>query len=198
MTISHPPAPGGPVQDPADFGPNPVQSPPVKRTRPTSIWVWLVVIALVLALMLVRMSLFIEAARAQSSDLVSELGDPALADSALTLGAAVSIGVAIGVLALFALIISLVESRLTPPPRPEVTFRIGPAGLTFTVLLLAQHISAVALHVPSVSRTWPVFLFATFVAFLSPLVFPSTRSNIPTYLKALGATVLTGALLCLQ
>lgn len=174
---------------------------PARERSTTSAVVWCVVLALVSALLLVRLPMFVDVAAAAGQEAADALGDAALAAAATTVGAVSAIALHLLVLMVAAVIATLLERWLGPvalrPARGAGRVRLGVAGLVLAVLVLGQQVAALAMGVAAVPRGWQLWVAAIAVAAVAPLAFPAARRSARDYARSLAAAAATGVLLCL-
>ena len=135
--------------------------------------------------------MFVAVAEGALAGEAAALGDPGLAETAVTIGAVSAVVMHVLLLALVAVLASFLGPRALGG-----RLRIGVAGATFAVVVLGQQLAASVLGVASLERSWPVWVAAAAVALLAPAAFPESRASLRSYGTALVATCGVGVLLC--
>ena len=166
-----------------------------RSARSTSVATWGLVLAVAAVLLCMRIPMFVAVAEGALAGEAAALGDPGLAETAVTIGAVSAVVMHVLLLALVAVLATLLE-RFLGPRALGGRLRIGVAGATFAVVVLGQQLAASVLGVASLERSWPVWVAAAAVALLAPAAFPESRASLRSYGTALVATCGVGVLLC--
>jgi len=171
-----------------------------RRAAATSPGAWTLVLAVAIALLCLRIPLFVAVAESAVARQAAALGDPALAGTAVAVGTIAAVAIHVLLLGLGAVLATLLERALGPGSINARALggrlRVGVGGLTFAVIVLGLQVAAVALGVAAVERSWPVWLAGAAVALLAPAAFPVARASARAYARALLASFGTAVLLC--
>lgn len=167
-----------------------------RTARSTSGGTWLLVVALAIALVVIRMPLFIAVAEESLAAETAALGDEGLSGAAIAIGAGAAIALhAIGILLVAA--VATVLERFFGPRALGTRLRLGVGGAALVIIVLGLQIVATATGVAAVERGLPVWLFGALVALSTPLLFPAARGSLRDYARAIIVTGTIGALLCI-
>lgn len=168
-----------------------------RAARTTSIGVWLLVVAVAIVLLLLRLPRFIAVAAGSLATETAALGDEALSDAAIAVGASAAIALhAIGML-LVAAVGTVLERFLGPRALALGRLRLGVGGVAFAVIVLGQQLVATLAGVASVERGLPLWICGAIVALSTPLLFRAARAHPRSYARALVVTGTIGGLLCI-
>ncbi|MGM1028756.1 MAG: hypothetical protein ACQEWM_02650 [Actinomycetota bacterium] len=174
---------------------DPARAAGSRAASSTTLGVWAIVLAAASALLLLRLPAFIAVAQHAVAAQADGLDDPALAGTAVVVGAVAAVAIHVLLLALGALLAALLE-RAFGPRAVGGRLRIGVGGLTVTLIVLGLQLGAIVAGVAALERSWPVWLAAGSIALLVPAAFPAARASATAYARALLATVGTAVLLC--
>lgn len=167
-----------------------------RTARTTSMGIWLLVIALTVALLLLRLPSFIAVAEASLAAETATLDDDALSGAAIAVGASAAVALhALGTLLVAAL--ATVLERIFGPRALGARQRLGVGGAALAVLVLGQQVAAAVLGVASVARGPQLWILGGIVALSTPLAFPAARASLRAYARALVVTGTIGGLLCI-
>lgn len=170
------------------------------RPAGTSPGTWSLVLAVAIALLCLRIPSFVAVAESAVAARAATLGDPALAGTAVAVGAISAVAIHVLLLGLGALLATLLERALGPGTIGSRALggrlRVGVGGLTFAAIVLGLQLTAVVLGVAAVERSWPVWGAAAVIALGAPAAFRAARSSTIAYARALLASGGTAVLLC--
>lgn len=167
----------------------------LRRTAGTSTGTWAIVLGIAVALLALRTPVFIAVAEAALAQQADALDDPALAATAVAVGALGAVGMHALVLGLAAVIAAVLERSLGPVAIGG-RLRVGVGGLTFAAIVLGLQAAATVLGVAALERSWPMWTAAAAVALVAPAAFAGARSTASAYARALLASCGTAVLLC--